>query len=117
MTKIITRVIATFDASGNASLVIPNGAESVSLKFYENAPSDVGQQIAAVLLVDTPPVTPGTHTRSFIIVPDGFPVPTNFKKYIATFPLGPTKMLVHCIEVIPGMAERGDFNPGAAVIT
>jgi len=113
--KIITRVISTFDASGNATLVIPNHAESVSLKFYENAPEDVGQQIAVILLVDDPPVVTGTHTRMFQIVPDGEPVPPEFKKYIATFPYGPTKLLVHCIEV--GMHETGNFNAETAVIT
>jgi len=99
MAKIITRVISTFDASGNATLVVPNGAESVALKFYENAPSDTGQQIAVILLVPDPPTVSGTHARLFTIVPDGQPIPDGFIKYVATFPYGPTKLLVHCIEV------------------
>jgi hypothetical protein len=99
MIKIITRVISTFDASGNATLTIPNHAEIVSLKFYENPPSDVDQQIAVILLTDDPPTVTGTHERKFVIIPDGQPVPVEFKKYIATFPYGATKLLAHCIEV------------------
>jgi hypothetical protein len=115
MTKIITRVISTFDTSGNATLVIPNHAESVSLKFYENPPDDIGQQIAVILLLDDPPIVAGTHERKFVIVPDGQPVPVEFKKYVATFPYGPNKILVHCIEV--GIQEMGSFNPDTAVIS
>lgn len=99
MAKLITRVISTFDATGNAQLTIPNGAESVALRFYENAPADVGQQIGVILLVDEPPMVPGNHIRSFVMIADGQPVPLEFKKYIATFPYGSTKLLVHCIEV------------------
>ncbi len=118
MTKIISRVISAFDLSGNATLVIPNHAESVSLKFYENAPLDVGQQIAVILLVDDPPVIGGTHKRMFTIVPDGQPVPVEFIKYVATFPYGPTKLLVHCVEVMPAAGpEHGSFNADKAVIT
>src|SRR5271157_2051654 len=96
---IIKEINATFDAGGNATLVVPNGTVSIALKFWENAPHDVGQMIGVIGLIDDPQSIPGTHSRLFTMLADGSPIPSNFKKYIATVPFGPTKTIVHVIEI------------------
>ncbi len=104
MAKIITRIISGFDSNFRAILNIPNGAESVALRFYETTeihpdPERLDAQVAVVVLVDSPPIIPGTHQRRFILVHDGAAIPSNFKKYVATFPYGPNKVIVHLIEI------------------
>jgi hypothetical protein len=117
MTQILTSVKQSFDASGNATLVVPNGAEIVAWKFYEGDTSDLNQQVGVVFLIDDA-VNAGTHMRMFELLPDGHPVPPNYKAYKAgPLPYGPSKIIVHCIEVFPPHNETGSFNPGKAVIT
>jgi|SRR5215472_36029 len=102
MPQILTSVTSSFDAHGNATLVIPNGAEIVSFKFYEGDASDVNQEVGVVFIVDDPQTTPGTHKRMFQLLPDGAPLPDNFKEYKAgPLPYGPSKLLVHCVEIMP----------------
>jgi hypothetical protein len=100
MTTIIKQLNGMpFDSNGNATLVVPNGTVIIDLKFYENAPHDVGQVISVVGLIDDPQRIPGTHDRLFTMIPDGEPIPATFKKYIATVPFGPQKVIVHVIEI------------------
>lgn len=103
MTTIIKEFGAEFVDNGmgpTATLVVPNGTTIISLKFYENAPKDVGQVIAVVGLLSDPQSIPGTHNRYFTMIPDSNPIPANFKKYIATVPYGPQKGIVHVIEIL-----------------
>jgi hypothetical protein len=99
MTTIIKELGTAFDNNGNATLVVPNGTVSIGLKFHENAPHDVAQVISIIGLIDDPQLIPGTHSRLFTMIPDGHPIPANFKKYIATVPFGAAKVIVHVIEI------------------
>jgi len=104
MALVINRIIAGFDNNGNAQLTIPNGATSLALRFYETTelgsdPERSTPQISVTVLIDTLRPDSGNHTRSFILIPDGFSTPQNFKKFIATFPHGKNKNTVHVIEV------------------
>ncbi len=104
MAHVITRIIAGFDNNGNAQLTIPNGAHSLALRFYETTelgadPARSNPQISVTVSIDTLRPDTGTHTRSFILIPDGFSTPPHFKKFIATFPHGKNKSIVHVIEV------------------
>ncbi len=109
MALVIKRIIAGFDNNGNAQLTIPNGANSLALRFYETTelgsdPARSNPQISVTVLIDNMRPDSGTHTRLFILIPDGFATPPNFKKFIATFPHGKNKNIVHVIEVysVPG---------------
>lgn len=104
MTKLIVHSFSGFDATGRAVLTIPNGAESVGLRFYGTTeinpdPTRTNAQVGVVLVVEDPPTLPGTHTRTFMLVPDGTALPANFIKYVGSFPHGPDKILTHTIEV------------------
>ncbi len=104
MANVIQRLIAGFDNNGVAQLVIPNGATSLALRFYETTelgpdPTRANPQISVTVLIDNAGKTTGSHTRMFILIPDGFNTPPNFKKFVATFPHGKNKSIVHVIEV------------------
>lgn len=103
--QIIQRIATTFSNDGIATLQIPNGAKILGLKFADN-PAEMGPydpqrrnaMVGCVVLYD-PTIETGTHSRTFLRLPDGMPVPPNFLKYIASYPFGPQKSLVHVIEI------------------
>ena len=97
MSKTIQRYLGTFTALGQVvTLAIPIESETVALRVYE---SEASPQIGITATVPVLLTTPPTYNRLFQLIADGVPLPETFKKYIATFPFGPQKNLVHIIEV------------------
>ena len=101
MQATIQRIFGTFTTVGvPVALTIPVASRTVALRFYESEISPV----IGIIVVTVPdpsgaPSSNATYRRLFQLVADGDPLPSTFKKYVATFPFGPNKNIVHIVEV------------------
>lgn len=106
MAKLIKRVTSGFGIDGLAKLEVPNGAESLALRFLETNeinpdPLRMNPEIKITYMIDSE-ANAGTHSRIFMLIPDGSPTPPAFKKFVGTFPRGKDKRDTHVIELLVG---------------
>lgn len=104
MEQIIQRYDAIFTGINEPiTLSIPRGSEEVAIRVYRGP-----QELSVFVLQEFPsPLPENNYARTFTLILADQPVPTNFKKYVATLPFGPGLIETHLIEVAPALAVEG----------